>query len=71
MSSSIMYNLSNYQIWPHVFIAAGIVVSTLLIFLFLTPFGTCCLNVANPRLTILTRFLSRSFRLATDEGNGL
>lgn len=43
-------------------------VSTFDIFLFFAPLGTCCLNVANPMLTIFTRFLSRSFLRATVAG---
>lgn len=30
--------------------------------------GMCCLNVANPLFTCLTRFRSRAFRLATEAG---
>lgn len=54
-----------------IYSTAALNVSTLLIFLFFFPFGTCSRSVSNPRLTIFTLFLSLSFRLATAAGCGL
>ena len=54
-----------------IYSTAALKVSTLLIFLFFLPFGTCSRSVSNPILTIFTRFLSLSFLLATAAGCGL